>query len=37
MPAFFTHEQKVKGVAVGKGARNAAMDERIRCVYHRRL
>jgi imidazolonepropionase-like amidohydrolase len=24
MPAFFTHEQKVKGVAVGKGARNAA-------------
>ncbi len=25
MPAFFTHEQKLKGVAVGKGARNAAM------------
>lgn len=24
MPAFFTHEQKTKGVAVGKGARNAA-------------
>jgi len=24
MPAFFTHEQKVKGVAVGKGARNVA-------------
>jgi imidazolonepropionase-like amidohydrolase len=24
MPAFFTHEQKVKGVAVGKGVRNAA-------------
>jgi imidazolonepropionase-like amidohydrolase len=24
MPAFFSHEQKVKGVAVGKGARNAA-------------
>ena len=24
MPPFFTHEQKVKGVAVGKGARNAA-------------
>lgn len=24
MPDFFTHEQKVKGVAVGKGARNAA-------------
>lgn len=24
MPSFFTHEQKVKGVAVGKGARNAA-------------
>jgi len=24
MPAFFTHEQKVKGVAVGKGAREAA-------------
>jgi imidazolonepropionase-like amidohydrolase len=24
MPAFFTHEQKVKGVKVGKGARNAA-------------
>jgi imidazolonepropionase-like amidohydrolase len=24
MPAFFTHEQKMKGVAVGKGARNAA-------------
>jgi imidazolonepropionase-like amidohydrolase len=24
MPEFFTHEQKVKGVAVGKGARNAA-------------
>ncbi len=24
MPGFFTHEQKVKGVAVGKGARNAA-------------
>ncbi len=24
MPAFFTHEQKLKGVAVGKGARNAA-------------
>ncbi len=24
MPAFFTHEQKVKGVAVGKGARKAA-------------
>ena len=25
MPGFFSHEQKVKGVAVGKGARNAAM------------
>ncbi len=25
MPEFFTHEQKLKGVAVGKGARNAAM------------
>jgi imidazolonepropionase-like amidohydrolase len=25
MPDFFTHEQKLKGVAVGKGARNAAM------------
>ena len=24
MPEFFTHEQKTKGVAVGKGARNAA-------------
>jgi imidazolonepropionase-like amidohydrolase len=24
MPGFFTHEQKLKGVAVGKGARNAA-------------
>jgi hypothetical protein len=24
MPDFFTHEQKVKGVAVGKGAREAA-------------
>ncbi|UCH46563.1 MAG: amidohydrolase family protein [Betaproteobacteria bacterium] len=24
MPAFFTHEQKLKGVAVGKGARRAA-------------
>ena len=24
MPAFFSHEQKVKGVAVGEGARNAA-------------
>lgn len=24
MPAFFTHEQKLKGVAVGKGARKAA-------------
>jgi len=24
MPGFFTHEQKMKGVAVGKGARNAA-------------
>ncbi|WP_370980573.1 amidohydrolase family protein [Agaribacterium sp. ZY112] len=24
MPAFFTHEQKVKGVAVGKGARNVS-------------
>jgi imidazolonepropionase-like amidohydrolase len=24
MPGFFTHEQKVKGVAVGKGAKNAA-------------
>jgi len=24
MPAFFTHEQKAKGVAVGKGARNVA-------------
>jgi len=24
MPEFFTHEQKVKGVAVGKGARKAA-------------
>ena len=24
MPAFFTHEQKVKGVAVGKGARETA-------------
>jgi len=24
MPGFFTHEQKVKGVAVGKGAREAA-------------
>ncbi|MCK5550666.1 MAG: amidohydrolase family protein, partial [Hyphomicrobiaceae bacterium] len=24
MPPFFTHEQKLKGVAVGKGARNAA-------------
>ncbi len=24
MPAFFTHEQKLKGVAVGKGARNAS-------------
>jgi imidazolonepropionase-like amidohydrolase len=24
MPSFFTHEQKNKGVAVGKGARNAA-------------
>lgn len=24
MPAFFTHEQKLKGVAVGKGAREAA-------------
>jgi len=24
MPEFFTHEQKLKGVAVGKGARNAA-------------
>ncbi len=24
MPEFFTHEQKVKGVAVGEGARNAA-------------
>lgn len=24
MPDFFTHEQKLKGVAVGKGARNAA-------------
>ena len=24
MPDFFTHEQKMKGVAVGKGARNAA-------------
>jgi imidazolonepropionase-like amidohydrolase len=24
MPPFFTHEQKAKGVAVGKGARNAA-------------
>ena len=24
MPAFFTHEQKMKGVKVGKGARNAA-------------
>jgi len=24
MPGFFTHEQKVKGVLVGKGARNAA-------------
>ena len=24
MPEFFTHEQKVKGVAVGKGARQAA-------------
>jgi imidazolonepropionase-like amidohydrolase len=24
MPAFFSHEQKMKGVAVGKGARNAA-------------
>ncbi len=24
MPSFFTHEQKLKGVAVGKGARNAA-------------
>jgi imidazolonepropionase-like amidohydrolase len=24
MPVFFTHEQKLKGIAVGKGARNAA-------------
>ena len=24
MPGFFTHEQKLKGVSVGKGARNAA-------------
>ena len=24
MPGFFTHEQKMKGVAVGKGARNTA-------------
>jgi imidazolonepropionase-like amidohydrolase len=24
MPAFFTHEQKLKGVSVGKGARNVA-------------
>ena len=24
MPGFFTHEQKLKGVAVGEGARNAA-------------
>jgi len=24
MPAFFTHEQKLKGVAVGKGARNVS-------------
>jgi imidazolonepropionase-like amidohydrolase len=24
MPEFFTHEQKLKGVSVGKGARNAA-------------
>ena len=24
MPPFFTHEQKLKGVAVGKGVRNAA-------------
>jgi imidazolonepropionase-like amidohydrolase len=24
MPGFFSHEQKLKGVAVGKGARNAA-------------
>jgi imidazolonepropionase-like amidohydrolase len=24
MPPFFTHEQKLKGVSVGKGARNAA-------------
>ncbi|MFK8041833.1 amidohydrolase family protein [Congregibacter sp.] len=24
MPGFFTHEQKLKGVAVGKGAKNAA-------------
>ena len=24
MPEFFTHEQKLKGVAVGKGAKNAA-------------
>jgi len=24
MPSFFTHEQKLKGVAVGEGARNAA-------------
>jgi len=24
MPGFFSHEQKMKGVAVGKGARNAA-------------
>lgn len=24
MPSFFTHEQKLKGVKVGKGARNAA-------------
>ncbi|MGI9432402.1 MAG: amidohydrolase family protein [Myxococcota bacterium] len=33
MPDFFTHEQKLKGVAVGKGARNAAAMMRKHGVF----
>jgi imidazolonepropionase-like amidohydrolase len=33
MPEFFTHEQKVKGVAVGEGARNAARMMRDNGVF----
>ena len=38
MPDFFTHEQKLKGVSVGKGARNAAkMMKQHESVHSRKL